>query len=640
MNIVILAGGTGSIALQSALYHSVEAIAGKEDVDVKVIVNAYDNGLSTGAVRKVMSGRILGPSDVRKNQTTRLKLEQPNSPWHSFLDIRFSKPADEAEEFCSYEVTKLGKKLADSNIPAANTEILYKALKEYFSTPLALKIDYDDFSLANIIYAGLAKMNGNSLRAAAREMSKLLGIKDNVLLNDDRSLFLGAITESGIRVTDEGDIVSWGRMDDPFADIFFTDATGEQSKPVLCSEAHDALVEADLIILSTGTQWSSLIPTYESSGFRSAIDQSDAKIIMVMNRIPDKDSPGQSASDLIEILVSRYFPTDRLHVLCDATADAIMHAVNIYDNAANDLVLSVDSYDLSDFRQDKQMSNKHSPQALGKAIAKIYWDIPDLKELQNTTYVFDYDDTLVGRGNTYAAASKYNAKGISVLNESLNVAVCTGNSIKAVKLARKEEVLNSGMYPVSFAKPILRVFADGGINEYAYSTTYQEGDDGISALAMKHLDKSKILGRPEISLVMNRLKEAGIPVAKIENRGDTVIAIKPIDPEYRDSITRLLELIFMGDTYKNSWNVIPTGRTTIEICKTGISKVVAVKHLLDENTNGKVVFVGDELDYGNDFCIKEFARTNSRLSCLKVKSPAQTAWLIQTLLDNLRVTIL
>jgi 2-phospho-L-lactate transferase/gluconeogenesis factor (CofD/UPF0052 family)/hydroxymethylpyrimidine pyrophosphatase-like HAD family hydrolase len=642
MNIVILAGGTGSIALQSALFHSIEHFAGKEDVDVKIIVNAYDNGLSTGAVRKVMNGKILGPSDVRKNQTTRLKLEHPKSPWHAFLDIRFSKPASEAEEYCSQQVTLLERALGDYTQGVANLGIVDRAIKAYFHTPLAAKIDYDDFSLANIVYAGLAKMNKNSLRAAAAEMSKLLGIKDNVLLNDDTSLFLGAITESGIRVTDEGDIVSWGRMDDPFVDIFFTDSTGCESKPVWCNEAREAIVDADLIILSTGTQWSSLIPTYASSGFSSAIEQSDAKIIMLMNRIPDKDSPGQSASDIIDILVPKYFPESRLHVICDSTADPIMQSSNI-DFNINSTVAGIYSFDLSDKKMiDSALaSNKHSPYALAKAIANVYWGIEGAEQIKNTTYVFDYDDTLIGRGNTYSSASAFNVKGISVLNEKTKVAICTGNGIKAIKLARKEDILDAGFYEITFKNPILRVFADGGVNEYAYSTEYKVSDDGVSALAMKHLDSSKVLGRPEISLVMNRLREAGIPIAKIENRGDTVIAIKPVDPEYRPSIVKLLEMIFVdANAYNSSWKVEPTGRTTIEICKVGISKVTAMKRLLGEELAGPIVFVGDELDSGNDRCIRDLSRTTPGLTCLKVKSPAQTAWLIHALLDNLRVTIL
>jgi hypothetical protein len=196
------------------------------------------------------------------------------------------------------------------------------------------------------------------------------------------------------------------------------------------------------------------------------------------------------------------------------------------------------------------------------------------------------------------------------------------------------------MLTFRFDKPILRVFADGGINEYAYSTNYEVSDDQVGALAMRHLDPSKVLGRAELSLVMRRLKEAGIPVAKIENRGDTVIAIKPIDREYRDSITRLLELTFLSQHGVNeSWAVTPTGRTTIEISKAGISKVRAIEELLAASFD-PVVFIGDELDYGNDFCIKELSKKNAQLSCLKVRSPVHTAWLIHTLLDNLNVIMI
>jgi hypothetical protein len=297
-------------------------------------------------------------------------------------------------------------------------------------------------------------------------------------------------------------------------------------------------------------------------------------------------------------------------------------------------VAGIHSFNLSD-----SQTAKHSPRALAKSIASIYWNI-DKDKIKDTTYIFDYDDTLVGRGNAYEKASQYNIYGLSALNENTKVAVCTGNSIKAVKLTRKQEVMATGMLTFKFDKPILRVFADGGINEYAYSTNYEVSDDQVGALAMRHLDPSKVLGRAELSLVMMRLKDAGIPVAKIENRGDTVIAIKPIDAEYRDSIVRLLELIFLSQRGPDEkWSVIPSGRTTIEVSKAGISKVRAIEELLASSFN-PVVFVGDELDYGNDFCIKELAKKNAQLSCLKVRSPAHTAWLINTLLDNLNVIMI
>jgi 2-phospho-L-lactate transferase/gluconeogenesis factor (CofD/UPF0052 family) len=51
MKIVILSGGTGSIQLQRGIYSVFNGIS--DGLDIKVLVNAYDNGLSTGLVRKV-----------------------------------------------------------------------------------------------------------------------------------------------------------------------------------------------------------------------------------------------------------------------------------------------------------------------------------------------------------------------------------------------------------------------------------------------------------------------------------------------------------------------------------------------------------------------------------------------------------
>ena len=68
-NILIFAGGTGSIALQTGLHN----IYGNS-VNVDIVISAYDNGKSTGECRKVFNGNILGPSDLRKNQLTQFKL--------------------------------------------------------------------------------------------------------------------------------------------------------------------------------------------------------------------------------------------------------------------------------------------------------------------------------------------------------------------------------------------------------------------------------------------------------------------------------------------------------------------------------------------------------------------------------------
>lgn len=621
MKIVILAGGTGSIALQTGLYNLLDKQI--DGVDTKVIVNAYDNGLSTGSVRKVMNGKILGPSDVRKNQTTRLELENPSSEWLPFLNIRFTASSDMAKTYCRSRVDELADKMgvyADKKLKAfgfdfddqaiSKIALLQEAIDAYFSCPLAQKIDYNDFSLANIIYAGFAYANGNSLRTAARIMAAMMGIKDNVLLNDDTSLFLGAVTKSGKRISDEGDIVSWGNKEDPFVDVFFTDANGADSKPHLCTEAYEAIEEADLIILSSGTQWSSLIPTYASVGFKRAVASSKAEIVMVMNRMPDKDSPGQGASDIIRILTDNYFAKNRIRVVCDSSSHPIMRDL---DNDALGRIKTINYTDLS-LKVGEDSGKTHSPHALAVAVGAAYFG----EYTYSDCYVFDYDDTLVGRGNVFPLSSLANNRNLAALNEmsGIKIAVCTGNSIKAIS-----------MQGFGQDNP-LTVYADGGVNKYSFtSLTRQESisDDDKKHEFIECVNPSSVFDDTQVGDIIRSLRRHHVPLSKIENRGNALVTIKPVDEEYRGMVLELVKMAIKGPGIV----VRASGRTTIEIARHDLSKVDAIVDLEKTLAPNYITYVGDELDSGNDSVV----RGMPGVACLHVKNPVQTAFFTQILIE-------
>jgi 2-phospho-L-lactate transferase/gluconeogenesis factor (CofD/UPF0052 family) len=620
VRIVIFAGGTGSIALQRGLYNALDAHL--DGVDTKVIVNAYDNGLSTGTVRRVMGGQILGPSDVRKNQTTRLQLQNPDSPWLRFLNRRFSVHVSNALNVCEENVAQLLNSLDTHDLDIDISAILFRAVAEYFKSPLAMKVDYDDFSLANIIYAGLARTQGNSLRASARIIAEAICIPDNVLLNDDKSLYLGAITETGKRVTDEGDIVCWGNEADPFVDIFFTDVNGNTCQPELCDEARQAIRNADLIILSSGTQWSSLIPTYASNGFRTAIDESNAKLLMIMNRTPDRDSPSQSASDIINILMPRYFDVGRLHVITDETGHPKMRSL---DHTALAKVASLTQAELSGADEPP---DKHSPGKLTEAISRVYFG----HHLKSNFYLFDYDDTLVGRDNKHPKSSIYNVNGISRLNGIAKIGVCTGNTIKSIKLRSDPAAISGALEPLY--KPLL-VFADGGVNRYSYDTHPVENDDDVHPELVACIWPDALLpttGFHSVGAILANLKRAGIPPCKLENRGNALIAIKPVAQEDRHAVIAQIQTVIAD----SGLQVRKCGRTTVEICRPTLSKSCAVKYLRASLPQPLVItYVGDELDKGNDRDIKNFASEDTAVRCLHVESPAETAFFISTLIAYL-----
>jgi 2-phospho-L-lactate transferase/gluconeogenesis factor (CofD/UPF0052 family) len=615
MNIVILAGGTGSIALQTGL----NTLITKEfrGVDVKVIVNAYDNGLSTGAVRKALGGKILGPSDVRKNQTTLYKLAGgAESCINNFLDHRFTVEANKARQYCWEKMNEMWKVCS----PRADRrmDIIQDGINFFFASPGSQLIDYDDFSIANVVYAGLAAKYNNSLRIAASVMADFLGIPDNVLVNDDKSLFLGAITKSGKRITDEGDIVSWNNPDDPIIDVFFVDANGVEAVPHLNQESKKAIEEADVVIMSSGTQWSSLIPTYASVGFREAIEASKAKVLMVMNRVPDKDAPNQTASDIVQTIVPKYFPEKRVNVIVDYTGHDMMKTI---DEKAEPLLQSVNYFRLGRTPlTGEKLDSKHIPENLAAAVLKtIYKDVLDAE-----AYVFDYDDTLVGRGNTFKDASNFNVSRIAHGLKNKKFMICTGNTIKAIHLPQVDSWLTGeDTLPIT-------VFADGGINEYSYDPLGTAAEDQRRFHFVRCLDEAARFdskGPYSIENVTTSLCAAGIPAAKFENRGDVMVSIKPIDPEYRLAITNLVKHV-CGSAFE----VKATGRTTIEINKKEVSKDVAVMEVLKRvSPIAKVVYIGDELKSGNDAPVAELAKQNPRIVCHEVKNPADTALLLLAL---------
>ncbi len=59
INLVLFSGGSGTRSIT-------EALLKYPQISLKILINAYDDGHSTGRLRRFIPG-MLGPSDVRKN---------------------------------------------------------------------------------------------------------------------------------------------------------------------------------------------------------------------------------------------------------------------------------------------------------------------------------------------------------------------------------------------------------------------------------------------------------------------------------------------------------------------------------------------------------------------------------------------
>ena len=589
MNILIFSGGTGSVAIQTGLRRLYN-----DKLDVRVITNTQDNGKSTGTVRKVLDGKINGPSDLRKNQVLRYELQGCCSDGLlKLLNCRFDCASQDAEKFCLNFIK------STSGLDELARETIVKAVQTYFAYPKALQVDYIDFSLANIIYAGLAAPNLSLIEAGKIMARNVLQIpEDSVIVSCDDPLYLQAVTKSGRIIADEGDIVDWNNPADKILDTFLVDPNGLKVTATLSGSALVAIDEADVIIFSSGTQWSSLIPTYQHYLFEEAMLNTRAKKYLVVNNIQDKDMAGVNAEEMLKVL---YSYLDLKSITCIFNENAVPE-MRVNESFMNSMDWDFISADIS----TEESKKVHDGVKLAKIIMLDYYG----DKLENNNFIFDYDDTLVGRNSMYHEASKENKFLLLSLSSQTKkfFSICTGNSIKAINFN------DCPFEPIN-----LTIFAEGGVNSYLLKSESDVRTLNLSPA--KVIAPEYIFAQTQIDYIISSLESIGINMFKIQNRNNAIISIKPIDPEYRTPITILLKKIFDVLTVK------ATGRTTIDI-SLGATKTV----ILSEIPDGKITAVGDEShEGGNDYSLS----INPRVDFISVKTPRDTNVFLKTLFYHL-----
>lgn len=246
----------------------------------------------------------------------------------------------------------------------------------------------------------------------------------------------------------------------------------------------------------------------------------------------------------------------------------------------------------------------------------------------------DYDDTLVGRNNTFVAESRFNKELLNRVSIQFRsfVSIVTGNSIRSI-----DAIVDH-----------LTVYADCGLNEYVSARKLSDNFmPSLRFVKKGSINEELMLTNEEVDMIKNVIAECGIDMSKVTNKANASIAIKPIIPEYREAINQLLN-IKLEDAF-NDYSTLSTihstltGKTTIEINKES-DKTYAVKKHINEcdvdynNICGvrpiKVVYVGDEGNNGNDRCIVELAKEDERLVFLPVSNPRDTLIYLSTLLGT------
>ena len=307
---MLFSGGRGSGALARQL-------VARPGVSLTVAINGYDDGASTGEVRRFL-GDSLGPSDFRKNASRLAGELQTASPQLiELLDARLPAVISPTDALAEIQRTAV-----DPSHDRRINDWLTAFIEEHTrsGTPFA----FGDCSLGNLVFAGAYLRAGRDFNRAVDDYTALLGLPAGLIENvtSGSDAWLVALNGSGQLMRSEEAIVD-ARNQHAVRGIFLIDeplseaeaeaiaALGpegaakalEAREPALTLNPRLAkrIAAADVIIYAPGTQHSSLFPSYMTPGLSDAIAANLRAIkLLVTNIQTDAEILGSTAVDLID----------------------------------------------------------------------------------------------------------------------------------------------------------------------------------------------------------------------------------------------------------------------------------------------------------------------------------------------------
>jgi 2-phospho-L-lactate transferase/gluconeogenesis factor (CofD/UPF0052 family) len=327
LKVVLFSGGSGA--------HSIcQTLLKQRQIDLTVLINAYDDGHSTGRLRRFIPG-MLGPSDVRKNISRLMPLhERCFRALRSFSDHRL--PARVSNQ----EAAQCIRRIVDGDHEYLPPELVGEF--EHLSVGQATGIrrwlgafleygmdqerkgryfDYRDCAFGNLLFAGCFLEQQRDFNRTIAVLARFYEIRATLLnVTNGENLFLVARKEDGSILRGESDIVATQNTS-KITDLMLIDQAvylstidGDRQPdgpvleeairsgariPAVNPEAADALRRSDIIIYGPGTQHSSLLPSYLTRGVGELIaGNTGAEKIFISNIRRDADLPQEDAADI------------------------------------------------------------------------------------------------------------------------------------------------------------------------------------------------------------------------------------------------------------------------------------------------------------------------------------------------------
>jgi 2-phospho-L-lactate transferase/gluconeogenesis factor (CofD/UPF0052 family) len=327
LNVVLFSGGSGTQTITDAfLKHG--------QIALTILINAYDDGLSTGRLRRFSPG-MLGPSDVRKNINRLMPRTQDcHRALGALSDYRLPVGASYGEGMTLVRAIAgdhahqlphdVGPQFDRLTVAQARTFREFCACFHQYaveSERLGPRFDFTDCALGNILFAGCFLREQRAFNRAIAAFAAFYEIEASLLnVTQGENLFLVARKEDGSFLHSEAEIVS-AQNTARIGDIALIDEVIYRSSiengqalaaqqletliaqgartPSINPEAAAALRTADVIVYGPGTQHSSLFPSYLTRGVAEAIVANhSADKIFISNIRRDFDIQQDNANDL------------------------------------------------------------------------------------------------------------------------------------------------------------------------------------------------------------------------------------------------------------------------------------------------------------------------------------------------------
>ena len=211
-------------------------------IDITAVITVSDNGRSTGRLREEFHTPAVG--DIRKVITSLSSIEEP--------------------------------------------------IKKMMSYRFSTTSDLDGHALGNLILTAMLDITG-SLKESIASLSKLLDVRHTVLpISEDPSLTLMGKDKDGNIIEGEEQITTANRQ---FEKIYY------KKEPKVLPEVLTAIKEADLIIFSMGSLYTSVLPNIICKEVQAALEETKAPLMYTCNVVTQPgETDGFTVSDHIKLL--------------------------------------------------------------------------------------------------------------------------------------------------------------------------------------------------------------------------------------------------------------------------------------------------------------------------------------------------